>query len=367
MLGVGFTFDDAAAARGEAESLETMRTLIESDSRNAERIHPFIGGEEVNTSPTHVHHRYIIDFFNRPLGRRNDLKHWSTMSAREREQCLTRGLVPLDYTEEVAEDWPDLIEIIRCRVKPDRDKQTRDALRVRWWQYAEKRPGLYAAIAPLKRVMVNSSKASPQFAIGVLDNELVYSQNLNVFAMVSWAEFAELQSRTHELWSRFMGTNMKDDFTYVKDDCFETFPFLAHLTALPDLEHAGRCYHEHRAALMVARGEGLTKTYNRFHARSEMDSDIERLRQLHAEMDSAVLVAYGWDDLATAASPEFVEQEADEGRTPKTRLDWPSAFKDEVLARLLALNAQRAAEERAAGLTPAAADEDELVDGNEAA
>ena len=37
---------------------------------------------------------------------------------------------------------------------------------------------------------------------------------------------------------------------------------------------------------------------------------------------------------------------------PKTRLDWPSDFKDEVLARLLALNAERAAAERAAGLMP---------------
>ncbi len=41
---------------------------------------------------------------------------------------------------------------------------------------------------------------------------------------------------------------------------------------------------------------------------------------------------------------EFIEQDADEGKTPKTRLDWPAEFKDEVLARLLALNAERAAE-----------------------
>jgi hypothetical protein len=34
-------------------------------------------------------------------------------------------------------------------------------------------------------------------------------------------------------------------------------------------------------------------------------------------------------------------------------LFWPSAFRDEVLARLLALNAERAAAERAAGLAPA--------------
>ena len=103
--------------------------------------------------------------------------------------------------------------------------------------------------------------------------------------------------------------------------------------------------------MMVARNEGLTKTYNRFHARSDNVDDVARLRALHHEMDVAVLRAYAWDDLADCAAPEFIEQEADEGKTPKTRLDWPSEFKDEVLARLLALNAERAAEERAQGLT----------------
>ena len=53
-----------------------------------------------------------------------------------------------------------------------------------------------------------------------------------------------------------------------------------------------------------------------------------------------------------ALAPEFIEQDADEGKTPKTRLDWPAEFKDEVLARLLALNAERAAAERAAGVRP---------------
>ena len=107
---------------------------------------------------------------------------------------------------------------------------------------------------------------------------------------------------------------------------------------------------EASAALMIARNEGLTKTYNRFHARAETAPDIETLRALHADMDRAVLAAYGWHDLAAAAAPQFIEQDADDGKTPRTRLDWPSEFKDAVLARLLALNAARAAEERAAGV-----------------
>jgi hypothetical protein len=115
---------------------------------------------------------------------------------------------------------------------------------------------------------------------------------------------------------------------------------------------------------MIDREEGLTKTYNRFHSRGENSVDIGRLRDLHAAMDAAVLRAYGWDDLAGHAVPEFIEQDADEGKVSKTRLDWPAEFKDDVLARLLALNAERAAAERTVGLT-VAPDEDELVDDDE--
>ena len=144
---------------------------------------------------------------------------------------------------------------------------------------------------------------------------------------------------------------------YVPKYCFFTFPFSEYFEENSALEVVGEVYHDFRAQLMIDRNEGLTKTYNRFHARGEGAADITRLRALHHEMDIAVLRAYGWEDLADRAAPEFIEQEADEGKAPKTRLDWPSEFKDEVLARLLALNAERAAEERARGLTATSEDD----------
>ena len=48
---------------------------------------------------------------------------------------------------------------------------------------------------------------------------------------------------------------------------------------------------------MVRNGEGMTKTYNRFHDPYENDPDIAELRALHTAMDRAVLDAYGWDDI----------------------------------------------------------------------
>lgn len=368
-LGMGFTFDDVAAAKGEAESLEKMRALIAKDASNAARIFPYIGGEEVNNSPTHAHHRYVIDFFDRPLRRDPNLQSWflnegTESCAKRRKDWIRDGIVPEDYPGDVAEDWPDLIEIVRTRVKPERDSQKRDALRDRWWQYAEKRPGLYAAIGALERVLATNAQAAPQYTVGIMSGRSVFANSLNIFAFEQFSVLSVLQSTIHETWARFFSSSMKDDLRYNPTDCFRTFPFPPNFESNPALEVAGEAYHAFRADLMIARSEGLTKTYNRFHARDEKAADIGRLRELHDEMDVAVLRAYGWDDLADRAAPEFIEQEADEGKAAKTRLDWPSDFKDEVLARLLALNATRATEERAAGLFAAdEGDDGDIEDG----
>ena len=94
----------------------------------------------------------------------------------------------------------------------------------------------------------------------------------------------------------------------------------------------------------------MTRTYNRFHDPDETDPDIAELRTLHTAMDRAILDAYGWRDIAPDC--EFLLDHAiDEeewGRRKKPwRYRWPDATRDEVLARLLALNAERAETERA--------------------
>ena len=145
---------------------------------------------------------------------------------------------------------------------------------------------------------------------------------------------------------------MKDDLRYTPSDCFETFPFPPGFETDAPSEAAGRAYHDHRAALMVARNEGMTKTYNRFHDRTETSEDIQRLRDLHAAMDRAVLEAYGWHDLAGRAAPMFLDESNEDDHTYQGRLFWPSDFRDEVLAFLLALNAERHAEEVRLGIAP---------------
>ncbi len=360
LLGMGFTFDDVAAAKGEAESLDTMRALIAKDPRNAERIFPYIGGEEVNNSPTHAHHRYVIDFADFPLRRDPSFKSWFDWSEERIKRGLSEGVVPTDYPEPVAADWPDLLKIVETYVKPQRAKDKREIYRRKWWIYGERRAALYPAIEQLPQIL-SLSRVSPNLALSRLNARCVFADSADIFAFSNLAPFTALQSRSHEVWARFFSSSMKDDLRYTPSHCFRTFPFPANFESDTALEAAGVAYHTFRAELMIARNEGLTKTYNRFHARGENTADIARLRALHHEMDVAMLRAYGWDDLADRAVPEFIEQDADEGKTPKTRLDWPAEFKDEVFAHLLALNAERAAAERAAGVT-AEPEDDESPD-----
>jgi hypothetical protein len=162
---------------------------------------------------------------------------------------------------------------------------------------------------------------------------------------------------------------MEDRPRYTPSDCFETFPFPPAWQVDQRLEAVGRDYYAFRAALMVRNNEGLTKTYNRFHdpdhdgtgieGRDPADvvADIERLRALHEAMDRAVLEAYGWTDIPTRCEFLLDYEEDDAGdeddgkrrRKKPWRLRWPDDVRDEVLARLLDLNAKRAEAERLAG------------------
>jgi hypothetical protein len=160
------------------------------------------------------------------------------------------------------------------------------------------------------------------------------------------------------MWARFFGSSMKDDLRYTPSDCFETFPFPENFAIDAKLEAVGKEYYEFRAALMVKNNEGLTKTYNRFHDPNETSAEIKKLRDLHAAMDRAVLDAYVWTDLQPTCEflldyDEEEEDEEDAGKARKKkkpwRYRWPDDFRDEVLARLLALNKQRAEQERLTG------------------
>ena len=319
VLGMGFTFDDTDK-KGVASSLADMQRLIDSDPRNREVIFPYIGGEEVNTSHTYAHHRYVINF-----------------GERSEAECRRR--------------WPDLMAIVEQRVKPDRMKINREVRRKRWWQFGDKQPALYSTIEGLDRVIV-CPIVSNRVAFTFLPPRVVFSHKLAVFPFQSFSGFCALQSNAHEIWDRFFSSTMKDDMNYSPSDCFESFLFPERWETDRWLEAAGRSYYEYRAAIMVANTEGMTRTYNRFHDIYETDPRVVELRELHAAMDRAVLDAYGWADIPTDCEflLDYKIDEATWGRKRKPyRYRWPDTVRDEVLARLLSLNTDRAAAETRRG------------------
>ncbi len=334
IYGKGFLFDDTDAS---ANSIARMQEIIAESPNLKSRILPFIGGDEVNSESDQSSHRYVI--FLSDLKEEGELKKYSSLENIVREKVLPE----------------------RMRL---RDTSSGRQLKKKWWAYQAHRPKLYEKAKLIDRVIVNSLVSS-HLSFVFVPSESVFSHKLGVIPSDKSGLFACVQSRPHEVWTRFLSAPVGDGVSYSPTDCFSTFPFPVNFEGSASLDLAGARYHAFRAKMMQDRGEGLTATYNRFHARGDNKSDITRLRELHAEMDEAVLRAYGWDDLADRAEPEFIEQAVEEGRPQKTRFDWPAEFKDDVLARLLALNAERAAEDRAAGLTSELAD-DELLDSEEA-
>lgn len=304
VLGSGFLFDDDAIRDG-ASSMDDMQRLVQKDPRNAERIAPYLGGEELNTHPCQRHRRYVIDFG--------------------------------EMLEAEARAYPDLISLLEARVKPVRSRVAQRDRRELWWMHATRTPAVRAYLRNHARCLA-VSQLSSHLGMAFVPAGTVFSLTLVLFLFDDDAAFALLQSRVHELWARFFSSSMKDDVRYIPTDCFETFPFPKDRHADDVLGLTGRAYYAHRAALMLANNEGLTKTYNRFHDPKAHSPEIQKLRDLHADMDRAVLDAYGWIDIRPTY--DFREQ-LDES----IRLTWDEGTRDEVLARLLELNRVRAEEE----------------------
>ena len=265
---MGFTFDDTDT-KGVASPLAEMHRLIANDPRNAERIFAYIGGEEVNDSATHAHHRYVINFEDFPLRRHEAGQSWFQLTEETQRAQLREGVVAPDYPHHVAADWPDLLSIVEARVKGTRASHST----AHWWHFERYRVDLQKAICALEsreRVVVRSL-TSTRYAFAFIPARMVHDQTLIVFCLSRFSQWALLSCRVHELWASFFGATFKDDSRYNVGDCFESFPFSVRvLKASKASKQRAKHTTTFRAALMVRNNEGLTKTYNRFHDPGEM-------------------------------------------------------------------------------------------------
>lgn len=312
VLGMGFVLEPQEAT-----------SLIDKDVKYRSVVFPFLNGTDLNSRHDQSPSRWVINFFDWPLD---------------------RDSAPLGYKGSVASDFPHCLEIVSQRVKPERDllgKKKDSSSRGYakwWWQYGRKGIDLYEAIDPLERVIVVAA-TSRTLAFAFYAPGLVFSNATYVFALSEGWHFAVLQSAFHEWWARSYSSSLKGDLRYTNRNAFETFVFPEESASANE---QGEAYHEHRRTVMIARQEGLTKIYNRFHSADETGTDIQTLRELHVEMDQAVASAYGWDDLDL--DHDF--HETKQG----FRFTINEAARREVLQRLLKLNHERYEEEVAQGL-----------------
>ncbi len=309
--------------------------MLEVDPKNAEVIFPYLSGENVNSDPAQCPSRWVISFWDWP---------------EEKARTYTR---PWSWIEE--------------RVKPERQRQDengnfvlRKPLPDRWWQYADKRPGLYHAIGrghhfqkhpngwlpkekSIKTVLA-CSLHSKYLGIAVVSADWIYAHGCAVFATDSMAAFALLSSSINDAWARKNSSSLETRLRYVLTDAFETLP----LCDFADihLNDIGVQYDAHRRTLGLSCGDGLTDIYNRFHDPVERDPRFETLRGLQSELDRVVVRSYGWDDLNLDHAFHDVPFLSENDRVRFT-ISEPARI--EVLRRLGELNRKRYATEAAAG------------------
>lgn len=295
-LGMGFLLNSDEA-----------KHLITINKENQKVIFPYLNGDDLNNNFNQESDRWIINFFD-----------WDI------EFCK--------------KTFPECFEIVERLVKPERDIQKDKGYREKWWQFGRRGVELYKSIKSLNKIIV-VARTSKTLGFSLVNSNQVLNANLTVISSAKFGLLSFLQSTIHSVWAWQYATKLKTDLIYQPTDIFETFPFPQNRNKQQDqqLDAIGQAYHEHRKKLMLGMQLGLTKTYNLFHSNSitsqrvdEKDKQVAslqkhlektantisfdeaikgilKLRELHVEMDNAVLEAYGWQPSSSLPPGESVE------------------------------------------------------------
>lgn len=296
-------------------SPEEAQELIARDIRNAEVLFPYLTGDDVNHEPRLRAPRWIINF--------------------------------RDLTLNEAKEYPDCFKIVEDKVKPYRQerksngefKRQRAAVKY-YWLYHRASLKLYRAIDHLERVIA-ISRVGKTVLPAFVSKDQVFSDATIVFSYDDDFHFAVLVSGFHYRWALRCGSSLGDGPRYTTAAIFDTFPQPAASAAVAS---SGRSLNTFRSELMVGRQLGLTDIYNLVHdPEVESDKPIQRLRDLHIQLDCAVRDAYGWFDLDLEHGFYEVDQQG-------IRFTFSPTVADETFERLLELNKERYEKEVTQGL-----------------
>ncbi|MER6758067.1 type IIL restriction-modification enzyme MmeI [Micromonospora echinofusca] len=297
VLGMGFVLEPVEA-----------QALLAKDPRNRDVLFPYLNGEDLNSRSDCSASRWVIDFFDR--------------------------------SEDEAKRYPEVFAIIEDRVKPERQRIKPDGSYVlrkplpqRWWQYADKRPAMRKEIGGLDRVLVIALVSKTGLPVLVPAGQ-VFSHKLGVFASNDSATLALLSGAFHSAWAWKYSSTMKTDLNYSPSDVYETFP---QPEPTERMTRIGAELDSYRRSVMLGRDLGLTKLYKLVHDEQVTSADIQRLRDIHVEIDEAVAEAYGFD-LALGHGFHRTRQGTRFTIDPNAQVD--------VLDLLLDLNHQRHEQEK---------------------
>jgi hypothetical protein len=253
--------------------------------------------------------------------------------------------------EQLRVRYPSVFQWLMERVKPERDANRDAAIRDGWWLHGRTRGEIRLALTGLPRYLA-TVETSKHRTFQFLDASVLPDNMLVAIASSDAAWLGVLSSQVHVEWALAAGGRLGvgNDPRYNKSRCFEPFPFPSGDTGLtPELteriRHLAEQLDAHRKARQAAfesvtltgmynvldklrRGEPLTAKDKTLHEQGL----VSVLMSLHDELDAAVLMAYGWSDL---------------GAVPWSDETARAAWTETLLERLVALNAQRAAEEAA--------------------
>jgi hypothetical protein len=268
-------------------------------------IFPYLNGDDLNSRPDSSASRWIIDFKER--------------------------------TESEARRYKEPWAIVERLVKPERI--TKDADKYprmvnEWWKYWNARPGLYGAMQGMDQVVVIALMSKTVMPIRVPTGQ-VFSHRLGVFVTDRYAAQVLLSSSLHENWARKYSATLETRMHYAPSDVFETFP---QPNATDRMASIGLVLNDARRQTMLRRQLGLTSLYNLVNDPDRTsDSDVDKLREIHVEVDEAVMEAYGWTDVPLEHGIHAYRQVERFTVSPAARV--------EILDRLLEENHRRAGAE----------------------
>jgi hypothetical protein len=240
------------------------------------------------------------------------------------------GLTESDLIEQV----PTIYQHVREYVWPERKLNNRAHMREKWWVFAEPRQGLRKALNGLPRFIATPETAKHR-VFQFLSAEVMPDNKLVSIALDDAYFLGVLSSKAHITWALAAGGTLEDRPVYNKTRCFDPFPFpaataeqQARIRELAEQLDAHRKRQQTQHPTLT-----LTDLYNvveKLRAGQPLSTAKEQtinqqglasvVLSLHQQLDVAVAAAYNWPP------------------------DLPDA---EILQRLVRLNHERAAEERA--------------------